>query len=97
MKNQRKIMFFSIFLEDLGIANYNLEPANVTNTPLLEHIAKLSKPMFVSTDVDTMEEIRLAYETVITREDVDLKKPTNGTPSKMMDKIIGKKLKTDLE
>ncbi|MBI4698955.1 MAG: N-acetylneuraminate synthase family protein [Nitrospirae bacterium] len=57
------------FLADLGITSYKMASADVTNTPLLEYIAKLGKPMFISTGAATMEEIRIAYETVIKHND----------------------------
>ncbi len=57
------------FLEDLGINSYKVASADVTNTPLLEYIAKFGKPMIVSTGAATMEEIRLAYEAVLKHND----------------------------
>ncbi len=39
----------------------------------------------------------LSAGTIMTWEDIDLKTPTNGTPPYMIDKIIGKKLKADLD
>ncbi|MBI5055277.1 MAG: N-acetylneuraminate synthase family protein [Nitrospirae bacterium] len=52
------------FLNGLGITSFKIASADVTNTPLLEYIAKLGKPMFVSTGAATMEEIRIAYKAV---------------------------------
>lgn len=57
------------FLEKLGITSYKVASADVTNTPLLEYIAKLGKPMFVSTGASTLDEIRMAYETIIKYND----------------------------
>ncbi len=57
------------FLEDLGITSYKIASADVTNTPLIEYIAKFGKPMFVSTGAATMEEIRLAYNAVLKHND----------------------------
>lgn len=57
------------FLEDLGVTSYKVASADVTNTPLLEYIAKLGKPMIVSTGAADMEEIRLAYETILKHND----------------------------
>ncbi|MDD5243167.1 MAG: N-acetylneuraminate synthase family protein [Syntrophorhabdaceae bacterium] len=52
------------FLEQLGITSYKVASGDVTNTPLLEYIAQTKKPMFISTGGATLEEIRVAYDTV---------------------------------
>lgn len=52
------------FLEKLGINSYKLASGDVTNIPLLKYIATLKKPVFLSTGASTLEEIRLAYETI---------------------------------
>ncbi len=52
------------FLEELGITSYKTASGDVTNTPLLEYIAKLGKPMFISTGAASLEDIKIAYETV---------------------------------
>lgn len=52
------------FLEKLGIGSYKLASGDVTNTPLLEYIAKLKKPIFLSTGASNLEEVRLAYKTI---------------------------------
>jgi N-acetylneuraminate synthase/sialic acid synthase len=57
------------FLEDLGIASYKIASGDITSTPLLEHIAKLGKPMFISTGAATMDEVKLAYEAVSKHND----------------------------
>lgn len=53
------------FLEKLGIEAYKVASGDVTNTPLLSYIAKLGKPMFVSTGAATFDEVRIAYETIL--------------------------------
>lgn len=53
------------FLEDIGITSYKVASGDITNTPLLERIAKIGKPMFVSTGASTLAEVRLAYETIL--------------------------------
>jgi len=50
------------FLEKLGVTGYKLASGDITNTVLIECIAKLKKPMFMSTGGATMEEIRIGYE-----------------------------------
>ncbi len=57
------------FLENLGIASYKTASADITNTPLLEYIAKLGKPMFVSTGAAGIEEIKLAYNAILNHND----------------------------
>ncbi|GJQ57671.1 MAG: N-acetylneuraminate synthase [Candidatus Scalindua sp. AMX11] len=52
------------FLEKLGITSYKIASGDLTNTPLLIYVAKLGKPMFVSTGAATFDEIRIAYETI---------------------------------
>lgn len=52
------------FLEDLGIASYKIASGDLTNTPLLEYIAKRKKPMFVSTGASDLNEVRTAYDTI---------------------------------
>ncbi len=50
------------FLERLGITGYKTASADLTNVPLLTYIAKLGKPIFVSTGACSLEEIRRSYE-----------------------------------
>lgn len=57
------------FLEDLGVGAYKVASGDLTNTPLLEYIAKLGKPMFISTGASSLEEIRIAYRTVVPHND----------------------------
>ncbi len=57
------------FLEELGITSYKIASGDVTTTPLLKYIAKLGKPMFVSTGAATLEEVQLAYETILNYND----------------------------
>lgn len=53
------------FLEKLGISTYKVASADLTNIPLLTYIAKLGKPMIVSTGAATLEEIRLAHNAIM--------------------------------
>ncbi len=52
------------FLEDLGITSFKFASGDLTNIPLLVYAAKLNKPLFISTGASTLEEIKLAYETI---------------------------------
>ena len=45
------------FLEELGVPAYKVASADVTNLPLVEHIARKEKPMIISTGMSDMEEI----------------------------------------
>jgi len=53
------------FLEELGVASYKLASGDLTNIPLIKYVAKLNKPIFLSTGAATLDEVRLAYETVL--------------------------------
>lgn len=53
------------FLEKIGVSSYKVSSGDLTNTPLLTYIAKLGKPMFVSTGASTMEEVRIAYNSIL--------------------------------
>jgi sialic acid synthase len=52
------------FLEELGVPAYKTASAELTNTPLLEHIARTGKPMLVSTGGATMEDVRRAHDVI---------------------------------
>jgi N-acetylneuraminate synthase/sialic acid synthase len=57
------------FLEELGVTCYKTASGDITNTPLLTYIAKLGKPMFVSTGAADLDEVRIAYETIFKYND----------------------------
>lgn len=50
------------FLEMLGVDRYKIASHSNTNLPLLEHIASIGKPVFMSTGACTMEEMDDAVE-----------------------------------
>lgn len=52
-------------LEELGMAFYKIASADLTNTPLLRHVARFGKPMIVSTGGATLEDVDRAVETVL--------------------------------
>lgn len=52
------------FLEKLDVPAYKIASADVTNLPLLEHIAKKKKPVILSTGMSTIEEVDEAVETI---------------------------------
>ncbi|HUU23985.1 MAG TPA: N-acetylneuraminate synthase family protein [Methyloceanibacter sp.] len=53
------------FLAELDMPAYKLASGDLTNTPLLKHVASFGKPMFLSTGGGTMEDVRRGYETVM--------------------------------
>lgn len=57
------------FLEDIGITTYKIASGDLTSIPLLTRIAKLGKPMIVSTGASTLDEVRLAYEAIMKYND----------------------------
>ena len=57
------------FLEELKITSYKTSSADITNTPLLEYVAKKGKPMFVSTGAASIEEIHIAYNVISKHND----------------------------
>jgi len=52
------------FIESLGVPAFKVGSPDLTNLPLLEHIAKKGKPMILSTGMSTLEEISEAVEVV---------------------------------
>ena len=45
------------FLETLGVPAYKVASADLTNIPLLDHLAKKGKPLILSTGMSRMEEV----------------------------------------
>ena len=73
-------------LAKLGVTSYKIASGDITNTPLLEYIAKLDKPMFISTGAATLEEVRIAYEAVRAHNDkICLMHCTAGYPTEYHD------------
>ncbi len=52
------------FIEELEVPAFKLPSADLTNLPLLEHIAKKKKPIILSTGMSNMEEIEDAVKTI---------------------------------
>lgn len=53
------------FLAKLDIPCFKIASGDITNLPLLRYVAKMGKPMIISTGAATMEEVRLAYEAIM--------------------------------
>jgi sialic acid synthase len=52
------------FLAELDVPAFKIASGDLTNTPLLRHVAELGKPMIVSTGGGLLDDVRRAYETV---------------------------------
>jgi N-acetylneuraminate synthase/sialic acid synthase len=53
------------FLAALDLPAYKLASGDLRNTPLLQHVARLGKPMILSTGAATMEDVRRAYDAIM--------------------------------
>lgn len=53
------------FLADLDVPAYKIASGDLTNTPLLKHVAKFGKPVVASTGGSTMDDVKRAYHTVM--------------------------------
>ncbi|HHQ42600.1 MAG TPA: N-acetylneuraminate synthase [Chromatiales bacterium] len=74
------------FLERLGVSSYKIASGDVTNIPLLEEVARLGKPLFISTGAADLDEVRRAYEAVARYNDrICLLHCTSGYPTEYED------------
>ncbi|MBE7433593.1 MAG: N-acetylneuraminate synthase family protein [Anaerolineales bacterium] len=53
------------FLAELDMPLYKIASGDLKNTPLLKHVAKIGKPMIISTGGGTMEDVQRAYDTIM--------------------------------
>ncbi len=53
------------FLYELDMPVFKIASGDLKTTPLLKHVAKLGKPMIISTGGATLEDIRRAYDTIM--------------------------------
>jgi sialic acid synthase len=53
------------FLNELGMPLFKMASGDLTNTPLLKHVAKMGKPMIVSTGGGTMDDVKRAHDTIM--------------------------------
>ncbi len=51
-------------LESIGMPAYKLASGDITNTPLLKHVARFGKPMIISTGGASLTDVRRAFEAV---------------------------------
>lgn len=52
------------FLAELDMPAYKMASGDITNTPMLRHVARLGKPMVISTGGATMDDVKRAVDTV---------------------------------
>ena len=50
------------FLETLGVPAYKVASADLTNLPLLDHLAQKGKPLILSTGMSRMEEVEITVD-----------------------------------
>ncbi len=53
------------FLAEVDLPAYKIASGDINNTPLLKYVAKMGKPMVVSTGGAQMDDVRRAYETIM--------------------------------
>ncbi|HEY0715194.1 MAG TPA: N-acetylneuraminate synthase family protein [Polyangia bacterium] len=53
------------FLAKLDVPVFKMASGDLTNTPLLKYVAKIGKPMIISTGGGTMEDVKRAYDAII--------------------------------
>lgn len=53
------------FLADLDMPAYKIASGDLLNTPLLKYVAKIGKPMFVSTGGGFLEDVQRAYDIIM--------------------------------
>jgi len=52
------------FLDDMGVQVFKIPSGEITNIPMLHHIAKLKKPMIVSTGMSYLGEVESAVQAI---------------------------------
>jgi sialic acid synthase len=53
------------FLRELDLPAFKIASGDLTNTPLLRHVAGLGRPMFLSTGGGTMDDVERAVDTIL--------------------------------
>jgi N-acetylneuraminate synthase/sialic acid synthase len=53
------------FLASIDVPAFKIASGDLKNTPLLKHVAKVGKPMVVSTGGGTLDDVKRAYDTVM--------------------------------
>ena len=65
------------FLAELDMPAYKIASGDLTNTPLLRHVARIGKPMILSTGGGTIDDVRRAYETLAAEQRPDRRPPVH--------------------
>lgn len=75
------------FLEGLNVPLFKIGSGDLTNIPLLVHVAKKNKPMIVSTGMSTLEEVWDAVNAIksINKSELILLHSTSNYPTKIED------------
>lgn len=78
------------FLESLGNPIYKIASFEITDTPLIDYVARKGKPIIISTGIATIKDIELALQTCYNagNKDVTLLKCTSAYPSKIEDAAL---------
>lgn len=53
------------FLAELEMPAYKIASGDLLNTPLLKHVARIGKPIFLSTGGGTLPDVQRAYDTIM--------------------------------
>lgn len=53
------------FMAELDMPAYKIASGDLKNTPLLKHVAKIGKPIFISTGGGAMEDVQRAYDIIM--------------------------------
>lgn len=75
------------FLDSIGVPIYKVASFEITDIPLISHIASKGKPIIMSTGVADIDDIELALKTCynVGNKDVSLLKCTSNYPAKIKD------------
>jgi N-acetylneuraminate synthase/sialic acid synthase len=69
------------FLAGLDMPAYKIASGDLTNIPLIKHVAEIGKPMFISTGGGTMDDVVRAYDAVMPiNSEICIMQCTSGYP-----------------
>ena len=73
------------FLEDMDVPAYKIASFEITDTPLIEYVARKGKPVIISTGIASLEDIELAVKTCKNagNNNISLLKCTSSYPAPM--------------
>ncbi len=71
------------FLEDMDVPAYKIASFEITDIPLIEYVARIGKPIIISTGIANLEDIELAVKTCLDcgNDKVSLLKCTSSYPA----------------